>query len=101
MIPPLRAFARAGILFIVFGVVTSVMSITLYLASPHEIDSASGLTVFHRGGHYVQFPPFVFGIEPLFIIGGLGMIVAALLVSAWLWTPGQPERVRRIRLLRG
>jgi hypothetical protein len=100
MIPPLRAFARAGILFIVFGVAMSVMSITLYVASPHEIDSASGLTVFHRGGDYVQYPPFFFGIEPLFIVGGLAMIVAALLLSAWLWTPGQPARIQRFRALR-
>ena len=95
MIPPAKLLLRLGLIIAGVGAFAASASIARYISNPRALDSMSGLVVFREGYQWtdqpkfelVQYPPFVLGIEPVIIVSGIALVVAAVAIAAAAWTP--------------
>lgn len=108
MIPPARLLLRIGLLIAGVGVFAASASIARYIASPRALDSMSGLVVFREGYQWtdvpkfelVQYPPFELGVEPIIVIAGIALAVAALAIAAATWTPERAASMKPKKVYR-
>lgn len=86
---PALALLLVGVLVTIGGLGASVATVVNYLGSPQALSSTTGLMVFYEGSLFgepgtelVQYPPFGFDNEPAIVLGGIVLVLAALLIGA-------------------
>jgi len=93
-VTPVRALFAIGGAIAIAGLVACAATIYTYLSEPYALSSTSGLMVFYESplvnssdpGQLVQYAPFVFGAGPVVLVAGLATVLAAVALSAALWT---------------
>jgi len=101
MMRPVRALLRSGIAVAFIGVLVMAAEIGTYLERVRAYESSAGLVVFRNGyvtvrgtsPTLVQSIPFDLGVEPMVVLCGIVLIVAAFALAATTWTP----RATRVR----
>jgi hypothetical protein len=95
--PPLRLLLRVGIGAMLVGAIALGGTISHYIAHPYALDSLSPFLIFQKGVgfidnpayayDYVQYAPFVLGIEPILIVVGASLVLVVALMQASWWRP--------------